>query len=232
MIELKCPRCGWVHAGVSLAAAQGWVAEANLENESKGAPADTSIEQYQRCFQCRASHETFVMAAPDDAPIGATLQPVVIPEGRSTKILVIALDLEGTLISSAVSQFPRPHLHAFLTGCQELVERVVMFTTVGEARFRAIAELLVREGHAPTGFSSIEYIEWAGARKDLSFVPAARLEEVLLVDDVELYVQPSQRSQWIPVQGFEPPGDDDVELVRVLQELRNRVGFNQHGPGS
>ncbi len=232
MIELKCSRCGWVHAGVSLAVAQGWVAEANLDNVSKGAPADASIEQYQRCFQCRASHETFVPARPDDAPTGATLQPVVIPRARSSRVRVIAVDLEGTLISSAVSQFPRPHLHEFLTGCRELVERVVMFTTVSEARFRSIAQLLVREGQAPSWFVSVEYVPWSGPRKDLSFVPGAKIEEVVLVDDVELYVDPSQRSQWIPIAGFEPPGLDDVELIRVLHELRKRIGFNRNGPAT
>lgn len=142
---------------------------------------------------------------------------------------MIALDLEGTLVSSAVSQFPRPRLFDFLSGCRELVERVVMFTTVREPRFRKIAELLVREGHAPPWFAAIEYIVWSGPRKDLSFVPRARVEEVLLVDDVELYVEPSQRSQWIPVGGFEPPGVDDVELLRVLHELRDRVASIQAG---
>jgi hypothetical protein len=33
------------------------------------------------------------------------------------RISVLALDLEGTLISNAVSQFPRPGLLAFLECC-------------------------------------------------------------------------------------------------------------------
>jgi hypothetical protein len=147
----------------------------------------------------------------------------------SIRIRVIALDLEATLISSAVSQFPRPHLFDFLTGCRKLVERVVIFTTVDEARFRTIAELLVQEGHAPPWFGSLEYIDWSGKVKDLSFVPLAHIEEVVLVDDVELYVQPSQRAQWISIRGFEPPGNDDMELPRVLQELQMRIGINRGG---
>ncbi|WP_082498258.1 NIF family HAD-type phosphatase [Pseudorhodoferax sp. Leaf267] len=217
--EVRCPECGWVHVSVPVTV----VSDGGSQEQQ---------ERYYRCFRCRAPSATFVPAGPDDAPIGATLQPVVIPSAHSSKVLVIALDLEGTLISSAVSQFPRPHLFDFLTGCQDLVQRIVMFTTVSESRFRSIAELLVRERHAPTWFASVEYVAWSGPRKDLSFVPLAKIEEVLLVDDVELYVQPSQREQWVPIQGFEPPGDDDVELVRVLHELRKRIGFNRNGPAT
>lgn len=211
--EVKCPCCGWVHASVP----------PNMIDMASA----SEREGYFRCFNCGHPSTTFVPAGPGDAPTGTTLQPVVIPERHSLRARVIALDLEGTLISSAVSQFPRPHLFDFLVGCRELVERIVMFTTVREARFRSIAALLVREGHAPPWFASLEYISWSGSRKDLSFVPSADVDEVLLVDDVELYVQPSQISQWVPVQGFEPPGDDDVELLRALRVLRERTGLNR-----
>jgi hypothetical protein len=58
---------------------------------------------------------------------------------------VLALDLEGTLISNAMSQIPRPGLANFLTRCAEIFPRIVMFTTVKEDRFRRIARLLVDE---------------------------------------------------------------------------------------
>jgi hypothetical protein len=51
--------------------------------------------------------------------------------------LTIALDLEGTLISNAVSQFPRPGLFTFLEYCHENF-RLVIFTAVNEVRFRSI----------------------------------------------------------------------------------------------
>src|SRR5690606_29950088 len=66
---------------------------------------------------------------------------------------VLALDLEGTLISNAVSQIPRPGLFDFLTRCRDSFSRIVMFTTVSEKRFRDIAGLLVKEGFAPTWFA-------------------------------------------------------------------------------
>jgi hypothetical protein len=54
------------------------------------------------------------------------------------KQLTIALDLEGTLISNAVSQFPRSGLFAFLKYCHENFDRLVIFTAVNEVRFRSI----------------------------------------------------------------------------------------------
>jgi hypothetical protein len=65
--EVKCPRCGWVHAAVPLGAV--------LDN----ADSDLLI-RYFRCFRCGTSSSTFVPAAPGDAPAGCTLQPVVIAE--------------------------------------------------------------------------------------------------------------------------------------------------------
>jgi len=34
--------------------------------------------------------------------------------------LILALDLEGVLITNAISQFPRPGLRQFLTQCEEM----------------------------------------------------------------------------------------------------------------
>ncbi len=72
------------------------------------------------------------------------------------KQLTIALDLEGTLISNAVSQFPRPRLFIFLEYCHQnfvggsgafasaiasrFETRLVIFTAVNEVRFRSIYE--------------------------------------------------------------------------------------------
>jgi NLI interacting factor-like phosphatase len=65
------------------------------------------------------------------------------------KNLTIALDLEGTLISNAVSQFPRPGLFTFLEYCHENFDRLVMFTAVNEVRFRSIARILFRAADIP-----------------------------------------------------------------------------------
>jgi hypothetical protein len=138
---------------------------------------------------------------------------------------VLALDLEGTLISNAMSQIPRPGLFAFLERCQALFPRVVMFTTVKEERFRKIATLLVDEKAAPPWFADVEYVNWEGKTKDLSFIPGISTPEALLVDDFEVYIHPGQESQWVKVDYFDYPYDEtDTGLVKVLQTLEQRLG--------
>jgi hypothetical protein len=65
------------------------------------------------------------------------------------RFAVLALDLEGTPISNAMSQIPRSGLFAFLERCRALFPRVVMFTTVKEERFSQDCDPLVAEGTAP-----------------------------------------------------------------------------------
>ena len=138
---------------------------------------------------------------------------------------VLALDLEGTLISNAMSQIPRPGLADFLARCVEIFPRVVIFTTVREEVFRRVARLLVDVGFAPAWFADIEYVAWDGPTKDLSFIPGARAEQALLVDDFERYVHPGQEWQWIQVQHFDHPYPaDDVGLAAILPILQTRRG--------
>lgn len=172
-------------------------------------------------------------AEPLNRPVGAV--PTVVDRAIMTisqesvhvadrSFKVLALDLEGTLISNAVSIFVRPGLARFLALCRPLFERVVIFTTVKEPRFRQIAATLVEEGSAPRWFSEIEYIAWSGPVKDLSVIPYAEVDQVLLVDDYAAYIHPQQAAQWIPIACFEPPfACDDSELDRVLEELVRRV---------
>lgn len=136
---------------------------------------------------------------------------------------ILALDLEGTLISNAASQIPRPGLNEFLIQCRAIFPRIVMYTTVSEARFRPIAELLVDEGLAPGWFAQIEYVRWTGATKDLARIRGATVHQCLLVDDFEGYVHPGQRSQWVRIDSFEHPYEpSDQGLARALLELRQR----------
>ncbi len=46
------------------------------------------------------------------------------------KPTILALDLEGTLISNAISQIPRPGLYRFQEDIQLLFDQLMMFTTV------------------------------------------------------------------------------------------------------
>lgn len=137
---------------------------------------------------------------------------------------VLALDLEGTLISTAVSQFPRPGLFQFLEQCHELFERIVLFTSVTEDRVREIGKTLVDEGAAPAWFQHLEYVRWKGSTKDLTFISDCDLSEALLVDDLVVYVHPTQFAQWVKIEPFEPPfAGSDTGLDKVLTELARRV---------
>ena len=76
----------------------------------------------------------------------------------------------------------------------------------------------------PPWFTDVEYVAWHGPTKDLAFVRDARVDQVLLVDDIELYVHPGQRDRWVPIKCFEPPfSERDDELERVLEELVRRI---------
>ena len=144
--------------------------------------------------------------------------------GTDVELKVLALDLEGTLISNAVSQIARPGLFDFLEDCRKLFPRIVIFTSVNEERFRSIATLLITEGYAPNWFAEIEYISWSGESKNLIFVDGALPGEILLVDDYEKYIHPGQESQWIKAPEFDHPySDDDLGLREILRHLRIRV---------
>ncbi|MBU2907862.1 NIF family HAD-type phosphatase [Vibrio lentus] len=137
-------------------------------------------------------------------------------------IKIIALDLEGTLISNAISQIARPHLHLFLEGCKDITERVVMYTTVSESRFRQIARLLVSEGVAPDWFASMEYVEWSSRKKNLAFICNSNVAKTVIVDDVEEYIEKNQRSRWVSIKQFASPyPDTDSQLLETLDVLRS-----------
>jgi hypothetical protein len=139
------------------------------------------------------------------------------------KASILALDLEGTLISNAVSQIARPGLFDFLTRCKDLFPRLVMFTTVDETKFREIAALLIKEGFAPSWFKDVEYVTWHGNTKNLEFVPDSKIEEILLVDDFEQYVHEGQECQWVRIKHFDYPyPETDVGLAKVIETLEGR----------
>ncbi len=138
-------------------------------------------------------------------------------------IEVLALDLEGTLISNAMSQFPRKGLYSFLEFRRQAVPRVVVYTTVREPRFRTIAQTLAAEGAVPLWFPGLEYIAWQGSFKDLSLVPSSSPELILLLDDQERYILPEQKQQWLPVPEFTAPYQDDEVLAALIPILEARL---------
>jgi len=144
--------------------------------------------------------------------------------GDNSRHPVLALDLEGTLVSNAVSQIPRPGVGEFLTECRALFSRIVMFTTVREPQFRRIARGLVEEQVVPAWFADLECVDWTGPTKDLRVISRVPWPHVLLVDDCQAYVHPGQEPHWVPVQQFcSPYSDTDTELPAVLEQLRSRL---------
>jgi len=158
-----------------------------------------------------------------------TIKPIHVNANQSIK--VIALDLEGTLISSAVSQIPRPGLYDFLQWCTQTFERVVIYTSVYEEKFREIANMLVLSGEAPNWFATIEYIHWQGNTKKLRFISNALLNEILLLDDCEMVIHPDEMSQWLPIKCFDPnfskklvdETSEDTELKHVIEKIDKRI---------
>lgn len=131
---------------------------------------------------------------------------------------VLAMDLEGTLISNAVSQIPRPGLYAFLESVRGEFERLVLFTSVPEPRARSIIERLVREASAPPWFARLDYINWHGPTKDLRLVSPV-VGSSLLIDDHQAYVHPGQEDWWIEVPLFASPYDAGDSGLLVVQAL-------------
>ncbi|WP_349999101.1 NIF family HAD-type phosphatase [Stenotrophomonas lacuserhaii] len=142
---------------------------------------------------------------------------------------ILAMDLEGTLISNAVSQIPRPGLFQFLEEVNELFDRLVVYTTVPEPKFRKLAYLLVAEGCAPRWFAQLHYTEWSGYTKDLSRV-SPNPDSTLLLDDYGAYVHPGQADCWVQVPLFGAPyHEHDRGLEAALDVIRARLDMN-HQP--
>lgn len=133
----------------------------------------------------------------------------------------IALDLEGTLISNVVSQFPRPGLYGFLEVARRSCSRLLVFTAVRQPLFREVAATLVAEGAAPLWFADLECWTLAGEFKDLSLIPGVEVKHAVLIDDLEAYVHPAQRDRWIRIRQFDPLDENDLELARVGELLRS-----------
>lgn len=140
---------------------------------------------------------------------------------RAMPPTTLVLDLEGTLVSNAVSQIARPHLRHFLERCSVLFDEVVVMTAVREGVFRQVAGTLVAAGEAPRWFRDIRYVGWDG-KKSLRYA-TAQPDAALLVDDHEGYVADEDRACWVRIECFDPRSHSDSELLRVLAELETRA---------
>ena len=141
------------------------------------------------------------------------------------RLEVLALDLEGTLISDVLSRTARPGLYEFLEFCRKAVPRVVIYTSVAEGHVREIAAELIADGAAPRWFETIEYIQWSTRRKDLAAIHGATIARTILVDDYEGAVVRDQRRQWLRIKSFsEPCVSKDDELRRIRRVLEDEWG--------
>jgi len=139
-------------------------------------------------------------------------------------IEVLALDLEGTLISNAVSQIPRPGLHEFLSFCLDTFPRVVFYTAVRRGKVYSILGRLASRNAIPEAARSLECVRWEGRRKDLRDVPGTEASKVWIIDDQKGYIRPDQRDQWIQIQEFSPPySDEDRKLLELRERLEKRL---------
>lgn len=136
--------------------------------------------------------------------------------------MVVALDLEATLIDNAIQGNPRPGLYAFIEFCQEHFRRVALFTTVEESAAREVLYRLADIAAIPDSFTLVEYIHWDGQYKDLRFAKDAVVNDVLFVDDDESWVHPEQIDQWVKIEPWNG-ASNDRELSRVCQALKQRL---------
>lgn len=137
---------------------------------------------------------------------------------------VIALDLEGTLISNAVSQFPRPGLRRFLDFCKTNFDAIYLYTAVRDELCVPILRTMVDEATAPEWILEIPFVQWDGSVKDLANIPNTKIRDCLLVDDNPDYIVDEQRHQWIAIEKFESPyPDTDRELERVQRLITKRL---------
>ena len=137
---------------------------------------------------------------------------------------IIALDIEGTLISNAVSIFPRPGLNTFLEFLDANFSRIVVMTALEDRIFRKIAKILSDEGTTPRWFNDLEYCSWKGQHelkyKDLRCIPDSDIQNVIIIDDMEEYIHPDQKQCWIKIQPFNAPySKKDKELFRMIKIL-------------
>ena len=133
---------------------------------------------------------------------------------------ILALDLEGTLISNAMSQIVRPHLKIFLEEVNVKFDKIVIYTAVSEEKYNEILSLLLKEQSVSDWFEDVEYIKWSGKHKDLNYI-CNEIDNVFIVDDCEDYILPEQKLQWIRINQYEYPySNEDNELLNILKVIK------------
>ncbi|MBO6812120.1 MULTISPECIES: NIF family HAD-type phosphatase [Marinobacter] len=138
------------------------------------------------------------------------------------KLPMLCLDLEGTLISNAISQIPRPGLFSFLERVVQICD-LSLYTSVSAERVDSIRRLLIAENAAPDWLLFLPVIRPEGSIK---FKALAGRVDALLLDDQPSVLAPGEESWWVPIKEFAPPySDDDRELDVALALVESRLAF-------
>ncbi|WP_417583221.1 NIF family HAD-type phosphatase [Nitrincola sp.] len=133
---------------------------------------------------------------------------------------LLCLDLEGTLISNAVSQIPRPGLHEFLSTVGEMCD-LLIYTSVSEERVTSIQSLLVAEGVVPEWFADLAVMVSTGNLKPKS---CCGRDRAFLLDDQPSVIVPGEESWWIAIPEYLPPySETDQAFKAVLDVISQRV---------
>lgn len=134
---------------------------------------------------------------------------------------VIALDVEGTLISNGMSQFPRPGLRRFLEKLSSLDVEIVVYSTLSNNVIDEVLSNLSSDGEIPLWFLNCRRVPWQGGCKSIR--DAEKSDEnciAMLVDDYEGYVCSGEEDYWIEVPTFSPPYRESGKVLQnVLQKI-------------
>ncbi len=137
---------------------------------------------------------------------------------------LLCLDLEGTLISNAVSQIPRPGLYRFLERAAEICD-LMIYSSVSTERVDSIRDLLVSERHAPDWFLNLPIIRPEHTTKPKS--ACGRIHAYLLDDQPGVIAQ-GENEWWIPILEYLPPySDSDTALEDALEAIETRVRLSE-----
>ena len=135
------------------------------------------------------------------------------------------LDLEGTLITSAVSIIPRPGLYDFLEYCNNKFDEIVVMTAISLDRFKEVKNTLLNFQEVPQWFEYVQYINYSdkpesnyGEYKDLQCVPNWKEKEIIIIDDMESYIRPEQKDRWIPITTYDGR-ENDLEFDRIVKYM-------------
>ena len=140
---------------------------------------------------------------------------------RQKQKTLLCMDLEGTLLSNAVSQIPRPGLRTFLESVSEGCD-LMLYTSVSSERVHEIRNLLIEEGIVPVWFLDLPILHPTGTIKDKA---RCGRSDALLLDDQAAVVAPGEESWWAPIAEYLPPySDQDRELVKALATIKSRLG--------